>query len=166
MKIIHFPLLLTAMILLAIFLFSAERLSATTKMPVFSLPDVTDGKTVDSREFQGKVLLVTFFATWCPPCMEEVPSLVGLQKELAKDGFSVIGLSVDEGGPGAVGKLVMKMGINYPVVMADRGTITNFGGVYGIPVSFLVNQNGNIVKKYTGYVPSSVLVNDIKTVMK
>ena len=65
-----------------------------------------------------------------------------------------------------MGKLVMKMGINYPVVMADRGTITGFGGVYGIPVSFLVNQNGNIVKKYVGYVPHAVLANDIKTVMK
>ena len=166
MKNTLFSLQLAAIILFAVFFFSAGRLSASTKMPVFSLPDVTDGKTVDSREFQGKVLLVTFFATWCPPCMEEVPSLVGLQKELARDGFSVIGLSVDEGGPGVVGKMVVKMGINYPVAMADRGTITSFGGVYGIPVSFLVNQNGNIVKKYTGYVPPSVLANDIKTVMK
>jgi thiol-disulfide isomerase/thioredoxin len=166
MKKIRFPLLLTAIIVLAAVLSLAGRLSATTKMPVFSLPDVIDGKIVDSREFQGKVLLVTFFATWCPPCMEEVPSLVGLQKELAKDGFSVIGLSVDEEGPRVVGKLVIKMGINYPVAMADKGTITSFGGVYGIPVSFLVNQNGNIVKKYTGYVPPSILANDIKTVMK
>jgi thiol-disulfide isomerase/thioredoxin len=152
MKNTLFSLQLAAIILFAVFFFSAGRLSASTKMPVFSLPDVTDGKTV--------------FATWCPPCMEEVPSLVGLQKELARDGFSVIGLSVDEGGPGVVGKMVVKMGINYPVAMADRGTITSFGGVYGIPVSFLVNQNGNIVKKYTGYVPPSVLANDIKTVMK
>ena len=166
MKNTHFPLPLAAIILLAVFFFSAGRLSASTKMPVFSLPDVTDGKTVDSREFHGKVLLVTFFATWCPPCIEEVPSLVELQKELAKDGFSVIGLSVDQEGPRAVGKLVVKMGINYPVVMADSGTITSFGGVYGIPVSFLVNQSGNIVKKYMGYVPPSVLANDIKTVMK
>jgi thiol-disulfide isomerase/thioredoxin len=166
MKKHHYLLPSAAIILFTIFLFSAGRLNATTKMPVFSLPDVTGGKTVDSREFQGKVLLVIFFATWCPPCLEEVPSLVELQKELAKDGFSVIGLSVDEGGARVVGKLVMKMGINYPVVMADRGTITGFGGVYGIPVSFLVNQNGNIVKKYVGYVPHSVLANDIKTVLK
>ncbi len=146
--------------------FSAGPLRATTKMPAFSLPEVTDGRTIDSRKLQGKVLLVTFFATWCPPCMEEVPGLVELQKELAKDGFSVIAFSVDEEGPGVVNKLVMKMGINYPVVMADSGTIRNFGGVYGIPVAFLVNQNGTIVKKYAGYVPHSVLANDIKSVMK
>jgi hypothetical protein len=65
-----------------------------------------------------------------------------------------------------VGKLVMKMGINYPVMMADSGTVMGFGGVYGIPVSFLVNQNGNIVKKYAGYVPHSILAKDIKSVMK
>ncbi len=166
MKNAHFPVSLAAIFLFAVLFFSSGLLYATTKMPAFSLPDVTGGKTVDSRELQGKVLLVTFFATWCPPCMEEVPSLVELQNELARDGFSVIGLSIDEEGPRVVGKLVIKMGINYPVVMADRGTITGFGGVYGIPVSFLVNQNGNIVKKYVGYVPHSVLVSDIKTVMK
>ena len=146
--------------------FSTCPLHATSKIPAFSLPDVKDGRTIDSREFQGKVLLVTFFATWCPPCMEEVPGLVELQNELARDGFSVIAFSVDQEGPGIVGKLVMKMGINYPVVMADNGIIRDFGGVYGIPVAFLINQKGTIVKKYTGYVPHSVLANDIKSVMK
>ena len=166
MKNFHLALPLAAIVLFIGIFFSAGPLQATTKMPAFSLPEVTDGRTIDSRKLQGKVLLVTFFATWCPPCMEEVPGLVELQKELAKDGFSVIAFSVDEEGPGVVGKLVMKMGINYPVVMADSGTIRDFGGVYGIPVAFLINQNGTIVKKYSGYVPHSVLANDIKSVMK
>jgi thiol-disulfide isomerase/thioredoxin len=166
MKIIHPTLRLAGIILLVCVVFSVRPLHAASKMPAFSLPEVTDGRTIDSRKFQGKVLLVTFFATWCPPCIEEVPGLVELQKELAKDGFSVIAFSVDQEGPGVVGKLIMKLGINYPVVMADSGTIRDFGGVYGIPVAFLVNQNGTIVKKYTGYVPHSVLANDIKSVMK
>jgi peroxiredoxin len=154
-----------AIILFAIFFFSAGPSSATSKMPAFSLPNVIDGKTIDSREFQGKALLVTFFATWCPPCMEEVPTLIKLQKEFANDGFSVIGLSVDEQGPGVVVKLIGKQGINYPVMMADSRTIQDFGGVYGIPVSFLVNRSGNVVKKYPGEVPLSVLARDIKNVM-
>jgi peroxiredoxin len=166
MKKPHFSSLKPAIILIAVFFFSTGSLSATSKMPAFSLAEVTDGKTVDSQEFQGKALLVTFFATWCPPCMEEVPTLIKLQKEFAKDGFSVIGLSVDEGGPGVVVRLIRKQGINYPVVMADGGTIRDFGGVYGIPMTFLVNRNGNVVKKYTGDVPHSVLAKDIKSVME
>ena len=166
MKISRFTHPLATIILFIGIFFSAGPLHATEKIPVFSLPDVTDGKTIDSRKYQGKVLLVTFFATWCPPCLEEIPGLVQLQKELAKDGFSVIAFSVDQEGTPIVGKLIMKLGINYPVVMADSETIRDFGGVYGIPVAFLVNQKGTIVKKYTGYVPHSVLANDIKSVMK
>jgi thiol-disulfide isomerase/thioredoxin len=165
MKKPHFTFPIPAIVLFAVFFLSAELSSATSKMPPFSLAEVTDGKTVDSQEFQGKALLVTFFATWCPPCMEEVPTLIKLQEEFAKDGFSVIGLSLDEGGPGVVVRLIRKQGINYPVVMANSGTIRDFGGVYGIPMSFLVNRNGNVVKRYTGDVPHSVLVKDIKSVM-
>lgn len=165
MKMSHIFFPIPAIILFAVFFFSAGPSSATSKMPAFSLPNVIDGKTIDSREFQGKALLVTFFATWCPPCMDEVPTLIKLQKEFAKDGFSVIGLSVDEQGPGVVVKLIGKQGINYPVMMADRRTIKDFGGVYGIPVSFLVNRSGNVVKKYPGEVPLSVLTKDIKNVM-
>lgn len=155
-----------AIILFAVFSLSAGSSFATSKMPAFSLMEVTDGKTVNTQEFQGKALLVTFFATWCPPCLEEVPTLIKLQKEFAKDGFSVIGLSVDQEGPGVVIKLIRKQGINYPVAMADSRTIRDFGGVYGIPMSFLVNRSGNVVKKYTGDVPHSVLAKDIKSVME
>lgn len=157
---------LSVIILFAMFFFSAESLYATSKMPAFSLPDVTDGNTVDSQVFQGKVLLVTFFATWCPPCLEEVPGLIKLQQEFAKDGFSVVGLSMDEGGPRVVIKFIKKQEINYPMLMADDVTIRGFGGVYGIPMSFLVNRKGNVVKKYPGFVPHSVLVKDIKSVME
>jgi peroxiredoxin len=165
MKMPCFSFSIPAIILFAVF-FLAGPLFATSKMPTFSLMEVTDGKTVDTDEFQGKALLVTFFATWCPPCMEEVPTLIKLQKEFAKDGFSVIGLSVDQEGPGVVVKLIRKQGINYPVAMADSRTIRDFGGVYGIPMSFLVNRSGNVVKKYTGDVPHSVLAKDIKSVME
>jgi thiol-disulfide isomerase/thioredoxin len=156
---------LLAIILFTVSYFWVGASFATSKMPAFSLAEVTDGKPVDTQEFQGKALLVTFFATWCPPCMDEVPTLIQLQKEFSKDGFSVIGLSVDQEGPGVVVKLIKKQGINYPVVMADSRTIRDFGGVYGIPMSFLVNRSGNVVKKYTGDVPRSVLVKDIRSVM-
>jgi peroxiredoxin len=138
---------------------------ATTKMPSFSLPDAVSGSTVNSTNFTGKTLLVTFFATWCPPCMQEVSTLIELHQQFSKANFSVIGLSVDEGGADVVAKLVEKRSINYPVLMADATTARNFGGVVGIPTSFLVNKEGNVVKKYPGYVPHTILEQDIKKIM-
>ncbi len=138
---------------------------AISKMPAFSLPEVTNGRPIDSKDLKGKVLLVIFFATWCPPCMEEVPSLKDLQKELSRDGFSVVAFSIDNQDSRVVARVVKKLGINYPVVMADEHTVSGFGGIRGIPTSFLINQKGDIVKKYDMYVPHSVFAKDIKSVM-
>jgi thiol-disulfide isomerase/thioredoxin len=139
---------------------------ASSKMPAFVLENVVDGKSVDSVDFHGKALLVTFFATWCPPCMQEIPTLVELQQEFAEEGFSVIGLSVDQGGSAEVARLVERQAINYPVLMADAQTAENFGGVFGIPVSYLVNKSGNVVKQYTGLIPHAVLAKDVRSVIK
>lgn len=138
---------------------------ASTRMPQFTLESVADGSKISSETFSGKALLVTFFATWCPPCIEEIPTLIDLHKTYSAEGFSVIALSVDQGGTADVARLIKKKGINYPVLMADSATMQSFGGVYGIPVSFLINKKGHVVKKYTGYVSSQVLEKDIKSIL-
>jgi peroxiredoxin len=155
----------TAQIMVVCMLLSISSAHAATQMPSFSLPNAVNGTTVNSTEYNGKTLLITFFATWCPPCMQEVPALMDLQKQFSKADFSVVGLSVDEGGPAIVAKLVEKRSINYPVLMADDITARNFGGVVGIPTSFLVNKEGHVVKKYPGYVPHAILEKDIKSLM-
>jgi len=134
-------------------------------LPVFSLPSAIDGKTVSSEDFKGKTLLITFFATWCPPCRQEIPALIDLQKEYAAMGFSVIGMSVDEKGPKVVMRLIEKEQINYPVLMADSAVARDFGGIVGIPTSFLVNREGKVVKRYPGYVPHALLEKDIKSIL-
>jgi peroxiredoxin len=138
---------------------------AATQMPSFALESVHDGKIIESDSFRGKVLLLTFFATWCPPCAEEVPVLVKLQDELSKAGFSVVGLSVDQQGAAIVAEFAEKRAINYPVLLAEPQTTEDFGGVYGIPVAFLVNKSGNVVKKYTGYVQHELLERDIRSLL-
>ena len=155
-------------LLFAVFLLMSfpQSVVAASKMPSFVLPDVVTGENVDSKSLAGKTLLITFFATWCPPCMQEVPALIDLQEKYSKEGFSVVALSVDEGGSKVVKKLVEKRSINYPVLMANRSTARAFGGVVGIPTSFLVNSQGTVVKKYPGYVPRVLLENDIKKIMK
>ena len=153
------------LLIVSVSLSLAVSVHASARMPEFVLKNVVDGTEVDSRSFSGKVLLVSFFATWCPPCIEEIPTFIELQTSYADEGFSVVALSVDQGGPEAVATLVGKKKINYPVLMADEETMEKFGGVYGIPVSFLVNMEGNVVKKYPGYVPKSILQKDIQSML-
>lgn len=151
---------------LVVLVMTVTMAGASTRMPQFSLSSAVDGKTVSSVDFKGKALLVTFFATWCPPCRREISTLIQLNKEFGPQGFSVIGLSVDEGGSKVVAKLVKQENINYPVLMSDRSTVRNFGGIVGIPTSFLVNREGNVVKRYPGYVPSALLEKDIQSVLQ
>lgn len=160
----RFSMAVVSIVVLFLF-FTASETIAATKMPSFALENVRDGKVVESSVFEGKVLLLTFFATWCPPCVQEVPVLNQLHEEHGSAGFSVVGLSVDQQGPAAVSKFVKKNAIKYPVLMAEPETTMDFGGVYGIPVAFLVNKSGNVVKKYTGYVGHAILEKDVKSLL-
>ncbi|MBE9521494.1 MAG: TlpA family protein disulfide reductase, partial [Proteobacteria bacterium] len=114
---------------------------------------------------EGQVLLVTFFATWCPPCIQEIPTFIALQDAYSSKGFSVLAFSVDEGDPAPLHRLIEKYGINYPVLLADLDIAKGFGGVSGIPVTFLVNSKGEIVKKYLGYVEHDVLEEEIEKML-
>lgn len=150
---------------LSLFYPMVKTVNASTKMPEFALKNVRDGSVVKSSSFAGKVLYITFFATWCPPCVQEVPVLVELQNELSASGFSVVGLSVDQEGSSVVAGFAEKNEINYPVLMTEYKTTTDFGGVFGIPVAFLINKAGNVVKRYTGYVQHRVLEKDIRSLL-
>ncbi|MBC8207560.1 MAG: TlpA family protein disulfide reductase [Desulfobulbaceae bacterium] len=143
----------------------AVPVQAGTSMPSFSLADALTGSSVKSDAFEGKTLLVTFFATWCPPCIQEIPTLISLQEELADENFSVLALSVDQAGPSVVAQLIRQRDINYPVLMAKGSTARDFGGVVGIPTSFLINSSGQVVKKYPGYVPHKILKKDIDSII-
>lgn len=152
-------------VLCAIVLLVLSSRVLATPMPDFTLPSAVDGKNISSEDFKGKVLLVTFFATWCPPCRQEIPSLIQLQKDLSSKGFSVLGLSLDEGGSDIVNNLVEQDKINYPVLMADSDVVSGFGGVTGIPTSFLVNHDGKMIRTYAGYVPHDLLKQDIEEII-
>ncbi len=138
-----------------------ERMS----MPQFALPS-PDGNVVKSEALAGKVLLVTFFATWCPPCLEEIPTLIEMEKEYGGDDFAVVAFSVDYDEEKLVNKLIEKFGVNYQVIMADDEVAMGFGGVSGIPVSFIVDKKGKLRKKYVGYTEHDVFEVAIKEVLK
>lgn len=116
--------------------------------PAFLLHDI-NGKIVSTADWKGKVVILNFWATWCPPCREEIPEFVQLQAKY-KDKLLIVGASEDEDGPPKVQQFVQRYGMNYPIVMATKELIDNYGGVPALPTSFLIDRDGRIVQKHTG----------------
>ena len=119
--------------------------------PEITLKDL-DGHPHRLSEFRGKLLLVNFWATWCGPCLREMPLLVAAQNEYGKRGFQVIGPALDE--VDAVRAMAKKIGINYPIMVGDED-ITNAMDALGdelgaLPLSVLIGRDGQILTRVTG----------------
>ena len=122
--------------------------------PAWSLKDVA-GRTVSSDQFKDKVVVVDFWATWCGPCRVEIPGYIELQKKYGKDGFAVIGVSLDQAGPGVVKEFVEKSGVNYQMVMGDDAVVAAFGGMEAIPTTFLIDRAGQVRDRKFGVEPAA-----------
>jgi len=123
------------------------------KAPDFKLTTL-DGKDVTAASLKGKVVVVDFWATWCGPCVAEIPGYVELHKKYAKDGLVIIGVSVDRGGAAKVKQFADKNGMDYLVAMGDDGALGEaFGGFDAIPTTFLIDRDGNIRHQKTGLMP-------------
>ena len=103
-----------------------------------------------SEDLRGNVVVVDFWATWCPPCRAEIPGYIEMQRELADEGLVVVGVSLDEGGPAVVQKFAERMGIDYELVMGDRDVVNAFGGVQVIPTTFLIDREGKVRHRKEG----------------
>lgn len=153
------------LVFLGLLLLTAS-VGAAERMPSFSEKNITADGVVDSKSFAGKVLLVNFWATWCPPCRKEIPALIRIHETYKDRGFSVIGISMDEGGRRVVGKFISKLKVNYPVFIGDAKIGRGFGGVMGIPVSFLVDRQGKVVKRLDGYISENVLIKELEKLLE
>jgi peroxiredoxin len=139
--------------------------AAPLKAPDFNLTGI-DGKSVTLSRLKGNVVLLDFWATWCPPCREEIPGFVELHKRYGKQGLVVIGLSLDQGSRNEVAEFAKRMKINYPVALATEEVVRSYGGVHAIPTTFLISRRGEIVKRYVGYQKREVFETDINTALK
>ncbi len=130
--------------------------------PIHSL-DIS-GKPVSNTLWSGKVVIVNFWATWCPPCREEIPELLEL-KRIYGDQLEIIGISEDEDGPEVVAKFAQHFGVHYPIVMATPELIQSVGGVPALPTSFLIDTQGRVVQKHTGLYPIEKYHLEIRTLL-
>ncbi|MCO4760453.1 MAG: redoxin family protein [Myxococcales bacterium] len=120
-------------------------------MPKF-VAKSSDGKTIDTSKFKGKVTLVNYFASWCGPCKKEFPYLVRYQKELGSKGFQVISIGVDNT-PDPSLEFAKKFGANFPVITDPDSVLMGKMMVYSMPASFLIDKSGKIVYYHTGFKP-------------
>ncbi len=129
--------------------------------PAITLKDL-NGKPVALADFKGKVVLVNFWATWCQPCLLEIPWFIDFQKKYEKDGFQVLAISLDEEGPKIVKPYVDKHDMNVlSVVMGEEKTPNEFGGLLGLPTTFMVDRDGKYYSKHQGLVGKDEIEEEI-----
>lgn len=122
----------------------------------------------DFAGFEGKPLLVVFFATWCPPCKAEMPELAKLKTEFDGKINILAILTEQDKNPQELESFIKDRGINFPVTVSKENfeLATAVGGVNGIPASFMFDQNGSLIKRYSGAVPSELLKDDFNKLLK
>jgi peroxiredoxin len=122
--------------------------NAYSKAPDFTLKDV-QGRSVSLASHKGKVVLINFWATWCPPCKAEMPSMNKLYNEMKSRGFEVISISTDNS-LSAVKDFLAKNRLDFLVLFDENRTVARQYHVFSMPTTFLIDRNGMIVDKFSG----------------
>ncbi len=126
------------------------------KAPTFSGTNLVDGKEVSLNDFDGHVLIIDFWASWCPPCRKEIPGFIELHDKYKDKKFAVIGISLDKT-EAAVKSFIAEQKINYPIIMATKKLVADYEEAMGQPIRFIpttviTNRSGQIVSVHTGFV--------------
>lgn len=171
--------------LIALFLFSlifylscqvSVREKTPIKAPDFSLEDI-QGNLVSLKDFEGKVILIDFWATWCVPCVKEMPVLQDLYDAHKDNGLEVIGISVDQQGFVVVKPFIERYGVTFTNLISTEEVVQSYGEgnpailklygpLQGIPAAFFINKKGEIVQKYVGEVPKRILEAHIEKLLE
>ncbi len=142
---------------------SAGAAAMTGTAPDFTRADLK-GNPVHLADFRGKVVLLNFWATWCGPCLDEMPVLARWQEKYGPRGLQILGVSMDDDDK-PVQRFLKKSPLDYPVVMGDTALAKLYGGVFGLPLTFLIGPQGKIEGRYLGVADLSVVESQIKRLL-
>jgi peroxiredoxin len=117
--------------------------------PDFTFPGL-DGKKVSLSDYKGKVVLVNIWATWCKPCVDEMPSMEKLYHKFKGKNFEILAVSIDEPGLKAVAPFMKKYNLTFPALIDSEGAIKAVYGITGVPESFIIDKQGILIKKIVG----------------
>lgn len=134
------------------------------------VPELTletmDGDQIPLHDSPDQVLLLNFWATWCPPCREEIPDLVALQDEMGTSGLQIVGIALDQEGAEVVQPFLEEHDVNYPNVLDPDGTISNqFDQVYGLPTTIVIGPDGTIRHRVLGVFPVEQMKPKLQTLL-
>lgn len=131
--------------------------------PDFTLPKLGGGKFTLST-LKGKVIILNFWATRCPPCRKEIPDFIRLYKKYKDEGLEIVGACLED--ESAVRPFAEETGINYTLVFAEQEIAREYGGIRYIPTTFIVDGNGDIAKKHVGWASRETFEEEIKKLLK
>jgi peroxiredoxin len=138
----------------AMAILESRAITKSNTAPNFTLQDANGG-TVELAALKGKVVLLNFWATWCGPCKIEIPWFTEFQKNYEAQGFTVIGVSMDEEGWKVVKPYIAEHKINYPIVLANEALNASYGGIESLPTTLLIDRTGKIAFIHSGLIGKS-----------
>lgn len=133
------------------------------KAPEFARRDLS-GKKLNLRSYRGKVVLLNFWATWCAPCQLEMPAFSRWQQEYGPQGLQILGISMDDDAP-PVRKLVTGLKLDYPVAMGDARLGERYGGVLGLPLTYLIGRDGVVRAQFQGETDLSTIEKQLRLIL-
>jgi peroxiredoxin len=133
--------------------------------PDFTLPGVRASEAIQLAAYHGKVVVLNFFETGCPHCHEEIPALVKLHRALGEQGVEVIGVALDPVGVKELSGLAKELAVSYPLARGNEEIANLYGGIQGVPTSFVIDRKGRIVEVFPGAVGYTTLEKAIRRLL-
>ncbi len=127
----------------------ATTFGQSTRVPDLALRDLS-GRTIRVSDYKGKVVLLNFWATWCPPCRAEMPDLVKMQREYKSRGLQIIGVTYPPETPAAVRRFVRRLRVNYPVALGTKETKRLFDDGETLPLTIIIGRDGKVIDRVEG----------------